>query len=242
MISPLNPDEVIMIETALIHISKIKSPEILRDALKHNLRLIALETSLPSHISPSRSHLNTVLIGGEDPVKMTRETVNQVKQSTGKNLRSNGVFALEVIFTLQVNSSVQVDAFFKESLQWLRDYWNCPIIHAAIHMDEANPHMHVIVLPLRQRRMIGASLVGFKSNLATLKKDHHQEVGCRFGLGHVPSVPRFKRYAAAKSIIACLIDHPDWIGHPSIQAALVGAIAAKPAELLSVLGIKPDFG
>ena len=109
-------------------------------------------------------------------------------------------------------------------------------------MDEANPHMHVIVLPLRQGRMIGARLVGFKPDLAALKRIHYQEVGSRFGLGHVQSFPRFKRYAAAKSIIACLIDHPDWIGHPSIQAALVGAIAAKPAELLSVLGIEPDFG
>ena len=56
-----------------------------------------------------------------------------------------------------VNVAIDTNAFFEQTLEWLRDYWACPIISAFIHHDEANPHMHVLVLPLRDGRMIGAS-------------------------------------------------------------------------------------
>lgn len=83
-------------KSALIHIGRIKSSEILRDALKHNLRLIERETEIESHINPALKNLNKVLAGETNPVKITRDTVELVKQSTGKKLRANGVFAVEV--------------------------------------------------------------------------------------------------------------------------------------------------
>jgi len=226
----------------LIHIKKIKSPEILRDALKHNLRLIERETEIVSHINPARKSLNKVLAGETNPVKITRDTVELVKQSTGKKLRTNGVFAIEVIISLPVNIAIDTDAFFEQTLDWLRDYYACPVISAVVHYDEANPHMHVLVLPLRAGRMIGASVVGYKPDWAIMKKKHHKEVGSLFGLVHVESVPRFKRFAAAEKIVTCLQEHPSWISHPSIRAALLAAIMCRPAELLSVLGIDPEFG
>jgi hypothetical protein len=168
--------------------------------------------------------------------------VELVKQSTGKKLRSNGVFAVEVIVSLPVNIAIDTNAFFEQTLEWLRDYYACPVLSAVIHHDEANPHMHVLVLPLRDGRMTGASVVGFKPDWAAMKKNHHIEVGSQFGLVHVESVPRFKRFAAAKKIVACLQEHPSWISHPSIESALLSAIICRPAELLSVLGIDPEFG
>ena len=229
-------------KSALIHIGRIKSPEILRDALKHNLRLIERETEIESHINPARTNLNKVLAGEINPVKITRDTVELVKQSTGKKLRANGVFAVEVIVSLPVNIAIDTDAFFEQTLEWIRDYYACPVLSAVIHHDEANPHMHVLLLPLRDGRMTGASVVGYKPDWAIMQKNHHMEVGSLFGLVHVESVPRFKRFAAAKKIVACLQEHPSWISHPSIEAALLSAIICRPAELLSVLGIDPEFG
>jgi hypothetical protein len=229
--------------SALIHIGKIKSPEILRDALKHNLRLIEREVEIESHISPDRKGLNIVLAGESDPLKITSDTVELVKQSTGKRkLRSNGVFAVEVIVSLPVNIAIDTNAFFEQTLEWLRDYYACPVLSAVIHHDEANPHMHVLVLPLRDGRMAGARVAGYKPDWAAMKKNHHIEVGSQFGLVHVEAVPRFKRFAAAKKIVACLQEHPSWVSHPSIEAALLSAIICRPAELLSVLGIDPEFG
>lgn len=229
-------------KSALIHIARIKSSEILRDALKHNLRLIERETEIESHINPALKNLNKVLAGETNPIKITRDTVELVKQSTGKKLRANGVFAVEVIVSLPVNIAIDTDAFFEQTLVWLRDYYACPVISAVVHYDEANPHIHVLVLPLRDGRMNGARVIGYKPDWAVLKKNHHKEVGSLFGLVHVEPVPRFKRFAAAQKIVACLQEHPSWISHPSIKAALLAAIMCRPAELLSVLGIDPEFG
>ena len=228
--------------SALIHVKKIKSPEIMRDALKHNLRLIDREVEIGSHINPARKNFNKVLAGESDPVKVTRDTVKLIKQVTGKTLRSNGVFAVEVVVSLSVNVSIDTNAFFAQTLDWLRVYWACPVISAIVHNDEASPHMHVLILPLRDKRMIGASLVGYKPALAAMKKIHHSEVGSQFGLAHIASVPRFKRYAAAVKIVTRLQEHPNYLNHPSIVAALLSAIMCRPAELLSVLDIDPEFG
>lgn len=230
-----------MARTALIHLSKIKNPETFRDALKHNYRLINKETSIPSHIDSTRSHLNKVLIGERNPVEATRRWIQRIKAETGRNLRANGVFAIEVLISLPVVNSVPSDAFFAETLDWLQGYWACPIASAVVHADEANPHMHVLVIPLRNGRMIGSSLVGFKPDLATLKRKHHIAVGHRYGLTQTETVPRFRRLSAAKKIVSALQDHPNWLLQPSIETALLNTICIKPAELLAVLGIEPEW-
>ena len=53
--------------------------------------------------------------------------------------------------------------------------------------------------------MIGASVEGYKPDWAVMKKKQHKEVGSLFGLVHVESVPRFKRFAAAEKIVACTL-------------------------------------
>lgn len=231
-----------MTESALIHIKKIKSPEILRDALKHNLRQIAAETAIPSHIDPAQSRLNVRLAGDGDPVGMTRQVVHTIKQETGKALRANGIVAVEVVVSLPVNTTVDTGAFFADTLDWLRGYWDVPIVSATVHYDEANPHLHVLVLPLSRGAMIGAALVGYRIQMADFKRSHHTAVGSKHGLSLVEIVPRFKRLKAAQAIVSFLQNHPDLLNHPCIAAALQGAIAGRPAELLSVLGIKPTFG
>jgi hypothetical protein len=230
-----------MTESVLIHVSKIKSREILKEALKHNLRMIERELVPGSHIDPGKSHANLVIDGGTDPAEMAKATVSEIIQATERPLRKNGVVAVEVVFSLPVNTSVNVDSFFKETVDWLKDYWNCPLVSAVVHKDEANPHLHAIVLPLRNGRMAGSALVGFKPELAAMKRSHHEAVGSHCGLTLVESVPRFRRYTAAKDIVTRLQLNPSWLSHPSILAALLNAVAARPAELMSVLGIEPRY-
>lgn len=235
--------ELPMRNTCLIHVSKINNLETLRDALKHNLRLIPRETSIPSHIDPARSSQNQVLEGGLDPIQITREVGSRIKEETKKPLRKNGVVAIEVVFSLPYDTVVENPCkFFAESKDWLAHFWGCPVISAVIHLDERNPHIHVLVLPLKYGRMTGSAIVGFKPELNLLKREHHREVGSQHGLTLIESVPRFKRHAAALEILKLLQQHPDWITHPSISTALLGAFAARPGELMSVLGIEPKFG
>jgi hypothetical protein len=231
-----------MSESVLIRIKKIKSKEILRDALKHILRQIPAETANKSPIDPTKTHLNSVLRGGTNPVQMAQSTIRTILEGTGKPLRKNGIVAVEVMFSLRLGSEIDDASFFDQTVQWLEGYWHCPVISAVVHRDEANTHMHVIILPLLGGKMVGASLVGHKIHLALFKRHHHEEVGQYFGLTHVESIPRFRRLVAAGQIIQTLVDQPSLLALPAVQSALLTCIAISPAELCAVLGIDVGSG
>jgi hypothetical protein len=171
-----------MAESQLLSVKKLKSLDVLKNCLKHNLRQIPRELGENRQIDPTRCKLNQNLVGGSDPSCMINEVTANIVASTGKKLRSNGVLALEYVISLRANTSVDINGYFPEVIEWLEDYLGCPIISAIVHLDEGSPHMHVVVLPLRNGRMMGSAIVGYKGDLAALKQSHYKSVGQRFGL------------------------------------------------------------
>ena len=230
-----------MAESQLLSVKKIKSLEILKNSLKHNLRQIPRELGENRHIDAARCSLNRILIGEADPVKMVRDAEKTILQTTGKKLRSNGVLALEYLISLRSDTAVEIDEYFPQVVDWLEDYLGCPIISAVVHLDEGNPHMHAIVLPLRNGRMTGSALVGYKGDLAALKQSHYKCVGRHFGLQMVESIPRFKRYEISRQIVHTLCSSKDLLDQPLIRTALQNAIQIAPHELMAILGIQLSF-
>jgi hypothetical protein len=230
-----------MAETQLLSVKKLKSIDLLKNALKHNLRQIPRELGENRHIDPEKCSLNLNLVGGTDPVKIARDTEAKILVATGKKLRRNGVLALEYLVSLRPNTVVDINGYFPAVIEWLEDYLGCPIISAVVHLDEANPHMHVIVLPLRNGRMMGSELVGYKGDLAALKQSHFKSVGKRFGLQMLESIPRFKRYEISKNVVNALIASKDLLDQPIIRTALQNVIQLNPHELMSLLGIPLSF-
>ena len=198
-----------MAETQLLSVKKLKSLDILKNCLKHNLRQIPRELGENRHIDPTRCKLNQNLVGGSDPSSMVNEVAAKIVAATGKKLRRNGVLALEYLISLRPNTTVDINGYFPEVVEWLEDYLGCPIISAVVHLDESSPHIHVIILPLRNGRMTGSALVGFKGDLAALKLSHYKCVGQRFGLTMTESIPRFKRYEISCKVVDALIDKLD---------------------------------
>jgi len=230
-----------MAESQLLSVKKIKSLEILKNSLKHNLRQIPRELGENRHIDAARCSLNRTLIGGADPVKMVRDAEKSILQGTGKKLRSNGVLALEYLISLRSDTAVEIDDYFSQVVDWLEDYLGCPIISAVVHLDEGNPHMHVIVLPLRNGRMTGSALMGYKGDLAALKRSHYKCVGRHFGLEMIESIPRFKRYEISRQIVQALNSSKDLLDQPVIRTALQNVIQMAPHELMAILGIQLSF-
>ena len=126
-------------------------------------------------------------------------------------------------------------------IEWLEDYLGCPIVSAVVHLDEASPHMHVIVLPLRNDRMMGSALVGYKGDLAALKQSHFKSVGQLFGLQMLESIPRFKRYEISRKVVEALNASKDLLDEPMIRTALQNVIQLNPHELMALLGITLSF-
>ncbi len=230
-----------MAESQLLSVKKLKSLDLLKNALKHNLRQIPRELGENRHIDPEKCSLNLNLVGGTDPSKIARETEAKIVEATGKKLRRNGVLALEYVVSLRPNTVVDINGYFPAVIEWLEDYLGCPIISAVVHLDEASPHMHVIVLPLRHERMMGSALVGYKGDLAALKQSHFKSVGQRFGLQMLESIPRFKRYEISRKVVEALNASKDLLDQPMIRTALQNVIQLNPHELMALLGITLSF-
>ena len=101
--------------------------------------------------------------------------------------------------------------------------------------------MHVLVLPLRNGRMMGSELVGYKGDLAALKQSHYKCVGKRFGLQMAESIPRYKRYELSQQVVSAICTSKDLLDQPMIRSALVNVIQTNPNELMYMLGIKLTF-
>ena len=230
-----------MAESQLLSVKKLKSLDILKNCLKHNLRQIPRELGENRHIDSKRCSLNQNLVGGSDPSSMVSEVAANIVSATGKKLRRNGVLALEYLISLRPNTTVDINGYFPEVIEWLDDYLGCPIISAVVHLDEGAPHMHVVVLPLRHGRMMGSELVGFKGDLAALKQSHYKSVGQRFGLTMAESIPKFKRYEISRQVVHALCSSKNLLDQPLVRTALQNIIQINPSELMSILGIPLNF-
>jgi hypothetical protein len=230
-----------MAESQLLSVKKLKSLDILKNCLKHNLRQIPRELGENRHIDPTRCKLNQTLIGGSDPNSMVSEVAATIVSATGKKLRRNGVLALEYLISLRANTTVDINSYFPAVVEWLEDYLGCPIISAVVHLDEGAPHMHVVVLPLRNGRMMGSALVGYKGDLAALKQSHFKCVGQSYGLTMAESIPKFKRYEISRKVVDVLCSTKDLLDQPVIRTALQNIIQINPSELMSILGIPLNF-
>jgi len=230
-----------MAESQLLSVKKLKSLDVLKNCLKHNLRQIPRQIGENRHIDPTRCKLNQNLVGCSDPSNMVIEVTANIVASTGKKLRRNGVLALEYVISLRANTSVDINGYFPEVIEWLEDYLGCPIISAIVHLDEGAPHMHVVVLPLRNGRMMGSAIVGYKGDLAALKLSHYKSVGQRFGLTMTESIPKFKRYEISRKVVDILCNSKELLDQPLIRTALQNVIKINPHEMMSILGVTLSF-
>jgi hypothetical protein len=67
---------------------------------------------------------------------MVNEVTAKIVAATGKKLRRNGVLALEYLISLRANTTVDINGYFPEVVEWLEDYLGCPIISAVVHLKE----------------------------------------------------------------------------------------------------------
>lgn len=159
-------------------VSKIKSREILKAALRHNRR---------EHISNKCLHIKSELttfnygINAELFTDEILKLASTMITNSGAKLKINTVYAVEVIISLST-WDIDYKNFFEEIYKWALDYYNVPILSFQVHLDERKPHCHLLLLLLRDGRMVGSELIGYKSEMARFKLSIYTEVGKKFGL------------------------------------------------------------
>lgn len=228
--------------TFVLRIKKLKGKRIVLAAAKHNLREIVAELGADSHIDIKRMSDNFIITGAKTSTGVANYESSLLADAEFPHpLRIDSVRAIELIFSLPHDSKINHLDYFSAASDWARKFYRVPILSSIVHIDEAAPHCHVLMLPLVDGKMIGSALAGNKARYLATQSDFHTQVAAKYGL--VRQSPQ-KRYSlAVRNDLACkalalIKSDRNLLNEPSVRDALMVSITANPASLASALGIE----
>jgi len=138
---------------ATFNVQKIKSVQELNNRYRHNARKCLKSNK---DIDVSKIHLNVSNdVDAYSVVSCRIKEINKIRKSKGaRSLRSDTVPAVEV--SLGASGEFWKDAtegqkleWLDTNLTWLNDYYkdSGKVVRWDYHLDETNPHLHVIIIP-----------------------------------------------------------------------------------------------
>jgi hypothetical protein len=219
----------------VLEIARLKEANKLFLAADHNLRT---DGRNPVHIDSTRSHLNVILRGADSVSGITQKS-DELMTGVLKKPRIDFVPWLEVVISLPSGTGIDESVFFEDAVIWAEGFFEVPILSAIIHNDEEKPHIHLLMLPLFQGRMIGSSLA--KPNRYWVRHtDFNAKVGQRYGL----SLPQAKTYhsaaaraAAADSVVMAMKSVIKNL-EPAFWDAVRATLKCDPDHLMKYYGIE----
>ena len=211
----------------------------------HNAREIPIELYAADRIDPSKIHLNHELVSLRE--QSLEDTVKQVILNAGMDItkgtfkRSDKGYAIEWLFTVTPGFQCDYKALYADTLAWLKELLpKCPIAYAVIHFDEADPHLHVIMVPVDGKGLPASKILGYKGCSRERSRDLYEKVGRRYGL----SFPLTLTGATKKKACELVIKACEKLGYPKnlgkVWEAMKTAIHARPEPWLWALGIQAD--
>ena len=226
-----------MAASHIFRLAKLNGLGKIRDAARHNRRMIQRELGANPNIDPSKMHLNYCLAGAESPEAVLAEAKRLLEEAGIEKLRKNGVAAVEAVFSLPISSEIDTEEFFRDCLEWSRLHFGCPILSFDVHLDESFPHAHALILPLKNGRMNGSDLVGGKHDLLKHQSEFHRLVGSRHGLQKpLQRLAGKAKQEIEKKVLDALCNDP--IIQSSIWGYTRDCIRSDPAPFASLLGIR----
>jgi hypothetical protein len=228
--------------TQVVRIKKLKGSSAIGTAARHNLRQFDPSRTAPSHIDATRSGMNLVL-RGERCAAAVEDAAKLLKSNAGiTKLRKNAVVSVELLVSLPPDTGIDLVHFFNDAVAWAVAFFRVPVLSAVVHLDEAAPHMHVILLPLIDGKLQGSQLVGYKSRLRAMHEDFDDKVGAAHGLLPIERRRRMSaatKRAATAQIVDAIVNNPSLLHGNRLQNALSNAIGAGDLHpILDILDLK----
>jgi hypothetical protein len=203
-------------------------------AAKHNLREIGGD-----HIDKTRTPRNQVVEGPATAAGVAERAACLAHEAGITFRRKDNTRLAEVIFGLPAATQVDADAYFHACLRWLKTVFGGPVVvSAVIHHDAANPHLHALMLPMRDGCWLGGSVFGKRADLLALRKEFEEKVGRSFGVRQAPhQLGAADRAATGKAVVHALRAAKDPVLKSVGWSLVRDLIAADPrawAELLEI--------
>jgi hypothetical protein len=162
---------------------------------------------------------------------------------TSKALKAkNRGFAVEFLITVTAGHQCCFDVLYAEILHALmKQMPECPIAHAVVHYDEGNPHLHIIAVPIVERKLQADKVRGYISVNTERKRAIYDLIDAwRYGLTYPEKLKGAMKELAAHKCLAALKSVPDQEIGPLLRQEIESAIHARPEPFASKLGI--SFG
>lgn len=160
---------------------KGRKPCTLKEAARHNLREIQAELGAHGHIDPQRTTRNTTITGPATAGEVQALAEVLLAQVDTSRLKRDHVQAIEAVFSLPIGSDIDPAGYFTRCLQWAADTLRLPVLLATAHHDEAAPHMHVLMLPVRDGKHIGGAIM-LRESLKRVRESFFNSVAGPAGL------------------------------------------------------------
>lgn len=212
-----------------MHIDKVKSVAQMKNDYTHNFRLVEV-----ANANPQLSCFNDeiVSLNGRSYEDAFNDTLISLKLQNGaqKNLRANGVYALDIVMTMSLEDAERIDIeeWKKANVEWLKQTFNPPekrgrngemiemenVKSVIFHGDEAGaPHLHAFVIPVDDKGKLNASYYDGPGKYRELQNSYAKAMA-NFGLdrgleGSVAKHNDVKRYyTALNKVIADDLPEP----------------------------------
>jgi len=209
------------------------------DAVRHNLREIQAEIGADGHIDPRRSASNVILFGPGTAVAVESLALELLARAETSKLKRDHCQAIEAVFSLPIGAQIDGGMYFAKCLDWVAPAFGLPVLSAVIHHDEARPHMHVLLLPVRDGRHVGSKPIG-RPEVKNLRTSFFAKVAGPAGFRHEGAKMhgKAKEWAVAAVLAICEAQ-----GLPSttgpLWPVLLDAIKSNPLPYLRALSIDP---
>lgn len=231
-----------MMKVGAVGLSKLGAhkPSTLQQAVRHNRRQIQAELGAHGNIDPARTCLNEVIAGPADPDAVVPLAKARMAAAGVGKLRRDHCQAVELVYSLSPDTTVNVGAFFRRCVVWVGEQFGIDnVLTADIHHDQSAPHCHVLVLPLICDRMVGSSLI---TRPATAKlHTSFAPVAKEFGIKPPPvKLSGASRTTGTQMVLARLESTQDAILRSVLWDVIRDAVKADPAPYMAALGISRE--
>lgn len=238
-----------LIKTPTVHVwfKKQKQPQSVRIAADHNKRARFFyeqghEKSPEGGVLIARK--NEKLCGPDTPEEVADLARALMTQHGVKKMRKDGVRAVEVLLSLSPEHGIDDTEFFKKSMFWFAERFGGidNILAADVHRDEANDHMHMLILPLLNGRMVGSQMLGGKGKLKGCKLSFDAEVCRQFGVKVLMAdgLKGADKRDASQAVNAYLTAINDPVVKSAVWDVVRGGIDGRPEPYLRSLGFDVD--
>lgn len=213
---------------------------VILNVMRHNARELQAEIGVgaDSGIDASRIHLNVTLHGPATADGVASAARDAMREHGIVAPRKNATLGIEIVASLPAGLLIDHLAYFRDTAAWAQQHYRVPLLSAIVHNDESSPHLHLVLLPVRDGKLVGSELLGNRATMKAMQKDFHEQVAKQYGL-RMPAAK--KRHTAAQRAAGIVLLRDTLQANSGLTDHAISALliphAKNPEPLLVALGL-----